>query len=95
AGVTDWAKQLKYDKKFFRSRYAKEWKETVQGNDGFDLDNVSPVQQIAKLKRPLLLTHGDEDSNVPYSQYKLLVKAAKKAAIPIEIKVYEDEGHGF
>lgn len=95
AGVTDWEKQLKYDKRFFRSRYAKEWKETVQGNEDFDLDNVSPVQQIAKLTRPLLLTHGDEDSNVPFSQYKMLVKAAKKAAVPIEIKVYEDEGHGF
>ncbi|MEP5485021.1 MAG: alpha/beta fold hydrolase, partial [Parasphingorhabdus sp.] len=95
AGVTDWEKQLKYDKRFFRSRYAKEWKETVQGGGDFDLDSVSPVQQIAKLKRPLLLTHGDEDSNVPFSQYKRLVKAAQKANIPVDVKVYEDEGHGF
>lgn len=95
AGVTDWAKQLKYDKRFFRSRYAKEWKETVQGSEDFDLDSVSPVQQITKLKRPLLLTHGDEDSNVPFSQYKSLIKAAMKANIPIDVKIYEDEGHGF
>lgn len=95
AGVTDWAKQLKYDKKFFRSRYAREWKETVQGDEDFDLDTVSPVHQISRLKRPLLLTHGDEDGNVPFNQYKMLVKAAKKADIPIDVMVYEEEGHGF
>ncbi|MEO9468013.1 alpha/beta fold hydrolase [Parasphingorhabdus sp.] len=95
AGVTDLAKQLKYDRKFLRSRYAKEWKQTVQGDEEFDLDSVSPAYQISRLKRPLMLAHGKDDSRVPFSQYKKLVKAAKKADIPIDQIIYEDEGHGF
>jgi dipeptidyl aminopeptidase/acylaminoacyl peptidase len=35
------------------------------------------------------------DSNVPFSQFKAMVAAAKAANVAIETKVYEDEGHGF
>ncbi len=95
AGVTDLAKQIKYDNKFLRSRYAREWKKTVQGEDDFDLDTVSPAHNIAKLKRPLLVAHGKDDSNVPFSQFKHIESSAKKNNILIEQKVYQDEGHGF
>jgi dipeptidyl aminopeptidase/acylaminoacyl peptidase len=95
AGVTDWKKQLRYDKKFFNSRHGREWSNKVRGDKEFNLDLVSPTIQIARLTRPVLLTHGDEDTNVPFSQYKNMVSAAKNAGIALETKVYADEGHGF
>lgn len=95
AGVTDFKRQLRYSRKFLNSRHAREWKDIVRGAKEFDLDAVSPARQAARLKRPILLTHGDNDSNVPFSQFKAMVAAAKTAAVPIETKVYEDEGHGF
>jgi dipeptidyl aminopeptidase/acylaminoacyl peptidase len=95
AGVTDFKAQLKYDSKSLKSRYAREWKDKVRGEEDFDLDTVSPAQNAAKLVRPLLLTHGDEDSNVPYSQFKKMMAALKKAKKPVDSHTYEDEGHGF
>jgi dipeptidyl aminopeptidase/acylaminoacyl peptidase len=95
AGVTEFDKQLKYDKQFFSSRHARAWKETVRGDKSFDLDDVSPAKQVHRLKRPVLLSHGDADSIVPFKQYELMVKAANKANVEIETHVYEGEGHGL
>jgi dipeptidyl aminopeptidase/acylaminoacyl peptidase len=95
AGVTDWKKQLRYSRRFFNSRHAREWQTKVRGEKEFNLDLVSPTQQIARLTRPVLLAHGDDDSNVPISQYKAMLAAAKEANITLETKLYEDEGHGF
>ncbi len=95
AGVTDFKSQLKFDSKSLKSRYAREWRSKVQGEKDFDLDLVSPAQNAARLNRPLLLTHGDEDSTVPYSQFKKMVEALRKAKKPVESHSYEGEGHGF
>jgi dipeptidyl aminopeptidase/acylaminoacyl peptidase len=93
--VTDWKRQLKYDASFFTRKGAKKWNATVQGDDAFDLDQVSPVAQIARLTRPVLLTHGEEDNNVPFKQFKLMRDAAAKAGKPIEVVTFAGEGHGF
>ena len=95
AGVTDFKSQLKYDSRSLRSRYAREWSDKVRGEEDFDLDTVSPAKHAARLNRPILLTHGDEDSNVPYSQFKKMMDALKKAKKPIESFTYKGEGHGF
>ena len=95
AGVTDYKKQLKYNTKSLKSRYAREWQSKVQGEKDFDLDLVSPAKNVATLNRPILLTHGDDDSTVPFSQYKDMVSALKKAGKTAETHIYEGEGHGF
>lgn len=96
AGVTDWKKQLKYDANFFTRKGAKSWRTRIQGEDAnFDLDVVSPVAQIARLTRPVLVTHGEDDSNVPFKQFLLLRDAATKAGKPIETLTFAGEGHGF
>ena len=94
AGVTDWNKQLKYDAGYFSHKGAKAWRNRVAG-DNFDLDEVSPARHADRLTRPLLLTQGDADTNVPMSQFKRMVKAADKANVPVEELVFKDEGHGF
>jgi dipeptidyl aminopeptidase/acylaminoacyl peptidase len=95
AGVTDWSRILKYDAQFF-SRYGiKKWKERIRGADNFDLKLVSPLEQIARLNRPVLLAHGKMDSTVPFAQFTALSEAAKKAGKPLELLVFDKEGHGF
>jgi dipeptidyl aminopeptidase/acylaminoacyl peptidase len=95
AGVTDFKSQLKFDGRTLRSRYARQWKDKVQGDASFDLDRVSPAKMVGNLTRPVLLAHGDVDSNVPYSQFKQMMAAAKKAGKSIENFTYKGEGHGF
>lgn len=95
AGVTDWKSQLKYDKRFFTNRHAKKWAEKVTGEAEFDLDTVSPMRLAASLNRPVLITHGDDDSNVPYSQFKKYMAAMQIAGKTVDSWTYKGEGHGF
>ena len=95
AGVTDWAKLLRYDAKFFSRKRAKTWKTRVTGESGFDLDTVAPTHTMGKLTRPLLVAHGKRDTRVPFSQYKLLLAAAEKAGVKFDRLVFEEAGHGF
>jgi dipeptidyl aminopeptidase/acylaminoacyl peptidase len=95
AGVTDFKAQLKYDGRSLKSRYAREWRDKVRGDEKFDLDTVAPAKNAARLTRPLLIAHGDEDSNVPYSQFKKMMDATKKAKVSIDSHTYKGEGHGF
>ncbi|MFZ1744022.1 MAG: prolyl oligopeptidase family serine peptidase [Pontixanthobacter sp.] len=97
AGVTDWDSQLKYDANYFSRKGGKRWRERVEGDgDGeFNLDQVSPVELGKTLGRPLLLAHGKDDSNVPFSQFKKMRDASKNAPMPPELLEIADEGHSF
>jgi dipeptidyl aminopeptidase/acylaminoacyl peptidase len=96
AGVTDWKRQLKYHDQYFTPKGRRKWRTRVTGEAAkFDLDLVSPLAQVGKLTRPVLLTHGDEDTNVPFRQYTLYRDAAAKAGKQIETVVFPGEGHGF
>jgi dipeptidyl aminopeptidase/acylaminoacyl peptidase len=96
AGVADWDAMLKYDRRYLTKTASKSWQARVTGESDFDLAAVSPTQQAARLTRPILIAHGEDDSNVPISQSKKLVAALKKAGkSDYEYVAYKDEGHGF
>lgn len=95
AGVTDWNRILKYDARFFTSSGLRKWRNTIRGDEGFDLDTVSPVAQASRLTRPVLIAQGQEDTIVPPKQAKIYIDALKSAGKPYEYVSYETEGHGF
>ncbi len=96
AGVTDWKMQLLYDKNYFSRESGRKWKAKISGSEaGFDLDLVSPVKQIGRLTRPVLLVHGERDFRVPFKQYTALKLAAGTAGKPLDLLTFPDEGHGF
>lgn len=95
AGVTDWKRMLKYDAKYFSRKGAKKWSARVSGEEEFDLDTVAPARTIERLQRPLLVAHGKKDTNVPFSQYKLLLSEAEKAGVAFDQLVFDEAGHGF
>lgn len=95
AGVTDWKKMLKYDAKFFSRKGARDWNTRVTGEQDFDLDSVAPMHTISRLKRPLLVAHGKRDTNVPFSQFKMLLAEAQKSGVTFDQLVFEEAGHGF
>lgn len=95
AGVTDWKRQLRYDANFFSRKGSRKWRDRVRGEEDFDLDQVAPARALDRLERPMLVAHGKKDNNVPFSQFKLIAKAAEETGAPVEQLVFEDEGHGF
>jgi dipeptidyl aminopeptidase/acylaminoacyl peptidase len=96
AGVTDIRAMLKYDAKgILASRYSKQWRQRVEGEEKRDLAAVSPLQQAARLDVPVLIAHGEQDSNVPVDQSRKLVAALKARKAPVYAAFYPTAGHGF
>ena len=55
----------------------------------------SPLEQVQRIKAPVLLLHGDDDLRVPVQNGERMRDALKKAGKQVEWVLYPDEGHGF
>lgn len=55
----------------------------------------SPMASISTWRSPVLLIHGDDDRNVPFSETVRLVEALRKQGVHFEELIFPDEIHGF
>jgi dienelactone hydrolase len=63
--------------------------------DALQLKDTSPLEQAAKVRRPLLMAYGMADKRVPIEHGKEFRDAAGKTNKDIEWVSYPDEGHGW
>jgi dipeptidyl aminopeptidase/acylaminoacyl peptidase len=85
-GVHDW------------SVFLPEWEEDAKNapdlKEAIDLAiKSSPVGSIQTWRSPVLLIHGDDDRNVPFSQTTDLVQRLKKQNVEFEELIFPDEIH--
>ena len=55
----------------------------------------SPVYYLKGWKNPVLLIHGDDDRNVPFSESVNIAEPLRKQGVQVEQLVLPDEIHGF
>ena len=55
----------------------------------------SPIASVSTWRSPVLLIHGDDDRNVPFSQDIELVAALRRQKVDFEELVFPDEIHDF
>jgi len=58
-------------------------------------EDRSPINFVDKIKAPLYLLAGGNDPRCPKTEAQQVVDAVKKRGGVVELKVYENEGHGF
>ncbi|GAB3458063.1 hypothetical protein GCM10027570_41220 [Streptomonospora sediminis] len=58
-------------------------------------DAVSPVSFASRIRTPVLILHGDEDTNVPVGQAVYLHRALRRFGVEHEFVRYPGEGHGI
>ncbi len=66
-----------------------------QKADAAQLKATSPIEQAARINRPLLLAHGGIDRRVPIDHATRLVKALEANHAPVNWIQYKDEAHGW
>ena len=59
------------------------------------MERTAPLNNIAKITKPLFVVAGANDPRVPKSEADQIVKALKEKGTPVWYLVGKDEGHGF
>lgn len=59
------------------------------------LTDRSPIFFVDKIKAPLFLLAGGHDPRCPKSEAQQVADAVKKNGGEADLKIYENEGHGF
>lgn len=58
-------------------------------------EDRSPAFHVDKIKAPLLMLAGGHDPRCPASETRQVEEAIRKRGGKVEVKIYENEGHGF
>ena len=56
---------------------------------------ISPIAQVAKIKCPILILHGDKDEDVPVTHAHIMAHAIATAGGKYVLKIFEGAGHGL
>jgi dipeptidyl aminopeptidase/acylaminoacyl peptidase len=59
------------------------------------LAGISPLTNVAKIKKPLFVVQGANDPRVPKTEADQIVKALQSSGTPVWYLLAKDEGHGF
>jgi dipeptidyl aminopeptidase/acylaminoacyl peptidase len=56
---------------------------------------ICPMNNIEKIKKPMLVVAGKDDPRVPVSESDQIVAALKKSGTPVWYIMAKGEGHGY
>ena len=59
------------------------------------LEKIAPMNNIEKIKKPMLVVAGRNDPRVPVSESQQIADALKKQGTPVWLMIASDEGHGY
>ncbi|MDQ6783865.1 MAG: prolyl oligopeptidase family serine peptidase, partial [Actinomycetota bacterium] len=65
------------------------------GHDQALLRDLSPLRHVARITAPLLVVHGEHDTNVPLPEASQVVAAMRAAGRSVEYLELEGEGHEY
>ncbi|MEY7848892.1 prolyl oligopeptidase family serine peptidase [Natrarchaeobius sp. A-rgal3] len=78
--------------------WRREHRESEYGSledDAEFLESISPIHDVERIEAPLLVLHGRNDPRVPASEAERIVEKVAEQEVPVEKRIFEDEGHGF
>lgn len=94
AGVSDWG-MLAATGEFGAFEAALGGSTGWEGTGPHPHDERSPVSYASRIRTPVLIVHGAQDTNVPLSQAEYLHRALRRYDVEHEFVVYPREGHNI
>jgi len=89
--VTFLANTQDYRRDLRRAEYGDERDPTMRAH----LEKISPLNNVAKIRVPLLVVQGKNDPRVPVSEAEQVVRAVRAQGGTCAYLMAKDEGHGF
>lgn len=59
------------------------------------LRDLSPIHRLDRIRTPLMVLHGANDTNVPVVEAEQIVANLRGRSIPVDYILFPDEGHGW
>ena len=59
------------------------------------LEKIAPMNNVEKIRKPMLVVAGKNDPRVPVTESDQIVAALKRQGTPIWYMLAKDEGHGY
>jgi dipeptidyl aminopeptidase/acylaminoacyl peptidase len=94
AGIADWAMQIGIGE-FGRTEASQGGSFGWEGPGPHRHDQLSPISYAAKVATPVLILHGEDDTNVPVGQATYFHRALTQFSAEHELVIYPRENHSF
>ena len=59
------------------------------------LQGISPLNQVDRIRKPLLIVQGRNDPRVPWTEAEQIVRRLQERGAPVGYLLADNEGHGF
>lgn len=95
-GVSNWLRTLESIPAWWGPTRDSLYKELGDPKADADyLRKISPLFHADKIERPLIVLQGANDPRVLKAESEEIVAAVRKKGVPVELVLFENEGHGF
>ena len=94
-GISNWVSFLQNTEAYRRDNRRKEYGDERDPKMRAVFDRISPLANVQKISKPMLIQQGVNDPRVPKSESDQIVAALRARNIPVGYLVFADEGHGW
>lgn len=95
SGPTNLASYIERTEAWRRDRRREEYGDERDSQMRAFFESTAPLNNAAKIKKPLMIVQGENDARVRASEAEQMVQAIKKTATPIWYLLAKNEGHDF
>jgi dipeptidyl aminopeptidase/acylaminoacyl peptidase len=94
-GISNFNSFLKSTESYRRDNRRAEYGDERQPEVREHFDRISPLNNAARIAKPLFVMQGRNDPRVPWTEAEQMVATARKAGATVWYLLALDEGHGF
>jgi dipeptidyl aminopeptidase/acylaminoacyl peptidase len=94
-GISNWISFLQNTEAYRRDNRRAEYGDERNPAMRAVLERISPLANVGKIKKPMLVMQGSNDPRVPQSESDQVVERLRRGGVETWYVVFADEGHGF
>lgn len=94
-GIANWTTFLEKTEAYRRDNRRSEYGDERSPEMQAVFAKISPVNNVARITKPMLIEQGANDPRVPQGESEQMVAALRQRGVPVSYLLFADEGHGW